>query len=349
VIDLVETDEQSALAAAAADFLDKVSVTEPDQEQAWSGAIAQGWLAIGVPEALGGIGYGLAEQALLFRELGRYLSPLPVLESVLAITAVLIARSRDEGLLRDLMAGSLRPHIAQPSQSGPRAGRDQSSPRGQGAQPDRAAELVIWERDEPADHVLILTPGGVDLVPSGRLRLGSARETLEPLYRMRLARWYGAGSLVHGPAPVAAGLRAHALVLTAALLSGIAAQAGNASVQYASQRVQYGRPIGAFQAIKHRCADMAVRGEAAWCITALAALGVRHDTPDGSADAYAARIVAADAALRNARDNIQNHGAIGFTAELAAHRLLKRAHVLDALLVTSPEAKTALLAEDSSR
>jgi alkylation response protein AidB-like acyl-CoA dehydrogenase len=327
VIDLVESDEQSALAAAAADFLDKVSVTEPDPEQAWSGAVAQGWLAIGVPEAVGGIGYGLAEQALLFRELGRYLSPLPVLESVLAITAVLIAQSRDEGLLHDLVAGSLRPHIAQPSQS----------------------ELVIWERDEPADHVLILTPGGVDLVPSGRLRLGSARETLEPLYRMRPARWDGAGSLAHGPAPVAAGLRAHALVLTAALLSGIAAQAGNASVQYASQRVQYGRPIGAFQAIKHRCADMAVRAEAAWCITALAALGVRHDTPDGRVDAYAARIVAADAALRNARDNIQNHGAIGFTAELAAHRLLKRAHVLDALLVTSPEAKAALLAEDSTR
>jgi alkylation response protein AidB-like acyl-CoA dehydrogenase len=323
VIDLVESDDQAALASAAADLLQKTQDDSP--ERTWASAVDQGWLGIGVPESLGGVDLGLAEQVLLFRELGRYLSPLPVLESVLAITAATEAMPRDDHLVRLLVAGERRVRLAQVTRPG---------------------ELMVWEHADPADLVLAVGQDFVSLVEPRHLRLGAQADTLDPLYRLRPAAWDGTGAMARGGPAAAAEVRMRALVLTAAQLAGIAAQVTDVSVAYAAQRVQYGRPIGAFQAVKHRCADMAVRAEAAWCITALAALEIQHDDESARADAHAARIVAADAALRNARDNIQNHGATGFTAELAAHRYLKRAHVLGAMLTTSAEARSALLAED---
>jgi hypothetical protein len=130
-------------------------------------------------------------------------------------------------------------------------------------------------------------------------------------------------------------------VLVATMLVGIAEQTRDMSVEYAKTRVQYGKPIGAFQAVKHRCADMAIRAQGAWDLTAVAAL--RLDTADDRAapTAAAAKTVAVSAAITNAADNIQNHGAIGFTAEHEAHRYLKRARLLEPLC----GAPTALTAE----
>ena len=99
------------------------------------------------------------------------------------------------------------------------------------------------------------------------------------------------------------------------------------SVAYAKTREQFGQPIGAFQAIKHRCAEMVVRQQSTWALGALASLRVT-EFEDGWY-VSAAKAIAAEAAIANASDNIQNHGASGITDSNLAHLYLKRAKVLE--------------------
>jgi alkylation response protein AidB-like acyl-CoA dehydrogenase len=125
---------------------------------------------------------------------------------------------------------------------------------------------------------------------------------------------------------------------------GVAEGARNMAVDYAKVREQFGKPIGSFQAIKHLCADMAIRSEAALCQASFAALVIDQDHRDADYHATSAKLVATDAALRNAADNIQIHGAFGFTAEANAHHFLKRAHVIDLLWGDQKTQRTRLLA-----
>jgi alkylation response protein AidB-like acyl-CoA dehydrogenase len=106
--------------------------------------------------------------------------------------------------------------------------------------------------------------------------------------------------------------------------------------------------LTSFQAVKHRCADEAVRSEAATPIVTLAALAIVEGRPDSGLLWAAARSVTADSAVRNASDNIQNHGGIGYTAEHAAHLFLKRAQVLD-LVVSPADVRDAVLAAPEAR
>jgi len=141
----------------------------------------------------------------------------------------------------------------------------------------------------------------------------------------------------------------YASVLVAAMLSGICEATRDQSAAYAKVRVQFGVPIGSFQAVKHRCADEAVRAEAATQIVTLAALAVRDGRPDADLLWAAARSVTADHAMRNAADNIQNLGGIGYTAEHDAHLFLKRAQVLADLLLTPLDVRTAILEAPEAR
>jgi alkylation response protein AidB-like acyl-CoA dehydrogenase len=118
-------------------------------------------------------------------------------------------------------------------------------------------------------------------------------------------------------------------VLTAALQVGLAAWATQLAVDYAKERRQFGRPIGGFQAVKHLCADMAVRTELARCAVHAAAVTVdQPDVGDGIAAAAGAKLLADEAALANGRACIQVHGGMGFTWEVPAHLAYKRARVL---------------------
>ena len=101
------------------------------------------------------------------------------------------------------------------------------------------------------------------------------------------------------------------------------------SVEYGKVRQQFGKPIGSFQAIKHRCADMAVRAEVARSAVTWAALAVRDGEPDAQFHVHVAKTLATNAALANTTDNVQNHGGMGYTWESDAHLYLKRARVLE--------------------
>jgi alkylation response protein AidB-like acyl-CoA dehydrogenase len=100
-------------------------------------------------------------------------------------------------------------------------------------------------------------------------------------------------------------------------------------VEYAEARVQFGQPIGAYQAVKHSCADMAIRAEAAASELFFAALAFEGARTDAAFQVSAAKVVAADAARCNAAANVQIHGGMGFTFEQDAHLYVKRSHVLE--------------------
>jgi alkylation response protein AidB-like acyl-CoA dehydrogenase len=145
----------------------------------------------------------------------------------------------------------------------------------------------------------------------------------------------------------ASALRLRATVLVAAELAGIATATAEQSTQYAKDREQFGVPVGSFQAVKHRCADMAVRAEAATSLVRYAALAVRDGLPDAAFHADAARAVAARNAIENAQINVQNHGGIGFTWEHTAHRYVTRAQVRSRTLGTLRDSLDSLLGQPS--
>ena len=141
---------------------------------------------------------------------------------------------------------------------------------------------------------------------------------------------------------------AEAQVLLASLAAGLAAVAREAAVDYAKIREQFDQPIGGFQAIKHRCADMAMRALAAEDLVGFAAVAVSARRKDAALLAAAALNVALRAALLNAAANIQIHGGIGFSDECDAHRFLKRARLLEAIAGGSTAVRRRVLAVDAS-
>lgn len=120
------------------------------------------------------------------------------------------------------------------------------------------------------------------------------------------------------------------VTLTSAYLLGVTGQMIDLSVAYAKQRVQFGRPIGSYQAIKHRLADALVALEFARPMVYRAAYSLAHDAPDRSRDASAAKAMASDAALQAAKAALQVHGAIGYTLECDLHHWMRRAWTLSA-------------------
>ncbi|MFD5935888.1 acyl-CoA dehydrogenase family protein [Streptomyces sp. NPDC060333] len=140
-------------------------------------------------------------------------------------------------------------------------------------------------------------------------------------------------------APVPGDHRDEGALLTAALQVGSALRTLELAVRYAGEREQFGRPIGSFQAVKHLCAEMLVRAEVAR--TAVYAAAVTGDP----AETAAAKLLADEAAVRNARDCLQVHGGMGFTWEADVHLHLKRAWVRAEQWRTAAEAEELLAAD----
>ncbi|MGP3687762.1 acyl-CoA dehydrogenase family protein [Streptomyces sp. IBSNAI002] len=165
---------------------------------------------------------------------------------------------------------------------------------------------------------------------------GSPVRSADPLTPLHRVPAPAAASL---PASPDASYAAAGAVLTAALQVGSALRTVELAVRYAGEREQFGQPIGAFQAVKHLCAGMLVRAEVAR--TAVYAAAV---TGDG-AEIAAAKLLADEAAVANARDCLQVHGGMGFTWEADVHLHLKRAWVRAEQWRTAAEAEELLAAE----
>jgi alkylation response protein AidB-like acyl-CoA dehydrogenase len=302
------SDDELALRDGARGLLDDLASTarirahtergDSFDDTLWRAMAEQGWLGIEVPEAQGGVGLGAVEAVLLCEELGRHAAPVPFASTVLAIDV--LATAGEEAWVVRLVEGD-------------------------------AVACVAWDPGAPvpyapsAELAIVLDGDAVYLQEL------AARPSREPA--MDLTRELGwlafdrAATRRVGDAAAAARLLDRGATLACADLLGSASRALDLAVEYAKDRVQFGKPIGSFQAVKHRCADMLVDVEgmrsttywAAWCIAA----GDR----DVSIAASTAKTWCADASKRVMASALQVHGGVGFTWEHDLHFFMKRAQL----------------------
>lgn len=255
-------------------------------------------------------GFGRAEAALVFEELGRGLVPGPLVWTHLG-----------SGL--GLGAGRVV------------GGVDMRGRPGAGATLGGGAPVIIDHLDD-LDDLLVVTADRVERVEPRGLD-ASPLEPLDPLTPVSVVNGLPAGELVGGPEEVAR-VQLEGAALVASQLAGMASALVELTVAYVSERRQFGRPVGSFQAVKHLLADMLTRSELART-QAYAAAAWLDDPSLGPPDraVSAAKVVAGDAAIRNGRDSIQAHGGMGYTWEVDSHLYLKRAWVLDPVFGSADE------------
>ncbi|WKN48470.1 acyl-CoA dehydrogenase family protein [Nocardioides sp. Arc9.136] len=281
-----------------------------------------------VPEERGGSGYGVRELAVLLEEAGGALLPEPLLASaVLGAQALAAADSADEHrpLLDALVAGRSVATVA--PLRGPvalRAERDGEAWLVSGVLPRvlqaGAADHLVCRAASERGEVLVVT--------------GLAAARVEQLTVVDPTRRQARVSLERSPAALVVGTARHdevverlallADVAVAAEHAGIVAHLLEATCAYVVQREQFGRPIGSFQAVKHRLADLLVDLERSRSAVRYAAAAMDADPVSAALPVAVAAAVCADAAVRTAHEAVQLHGGIGFTWEHFAHDYLRR-------------------------
>lgn len=327
-------------------------------EQVWRQLAGDmGLPGIAVPEEFGGAGAGMSELAVVFEEMGAALLCSPFFATVaLAVSALLTSGDRDAmaKLLPGIVEGSTTATLILNDALGPwdpdsvtLAAR--SAPEGFLVNGD--ASMVL--DGHSADVVLLAarTEVGISLFAVKSTAPGLQRERLAGLDRTRrIARLRFndvPATLIGTDGAAAAGLARTSDLALAALGAeqvGAAQRCLDMAVDYAKNRIQFGRAIGSFQAVKHRCADMLVAVEGARS-AAMHAAEVAED-PD-SADlpiaASVAKMACSEALLQAAFDNMRIHGGIGFTWEHDAHLYMRRAKASQ-LMFGSPDMHAQRLA-----
>jgi alkylation response protein AidB-like acyl-CoA dehydrogenase len=317
---------QGALAANRA-LLESVDEARPSF---WQEMADLGMLGVHLPEEHGGGGASLSELVVILEELGRQVAPGPFLPTVLASAVIAQCGSPEQqaAYLPALADGSVTAAL----------GLGGSLTLG-GGTIDGDGGIVLGA--QRAD--LLLLRAGDDIVivrrDSAGLTLGGTTD-IDPS-RRSAAVAVSSVPLAGADVLTGAARRARALARTlgAAEAAGVMAACTDMAVAYAQERVQFGRTIGTFQAVKHHCADMLVATQLATA-TAWDAARAAADTLDEFAwtAAMAAHLAFAPA-VHNAQMNIQVHGGIGFTWEHDAHLFLRRALALNALLGSPDDAE----------
>jgi alkylation response protein AidB-like acyl-CoA dehydrogenase len=287
-----------------------------------------GVAGLAIPERYGGAGATALEVGIVMSELGRELTPAPMLGSAVLAAQALLATADDGGCARLLPPIADGSSIAALAWTGPDGRWDPAAP-GCVATGDRVTGEAHYVLDgASADVLLVATDAGLyEVDPSDAIitTVPAMDETRE----LAVVRLDDAPGKRIGDAALAA-VRDQGYIALAAEQTGAAERALEITVDYAKTRVQFGRPIGSFQALQHRMADMYVSVESARSLWMAAA---REPSPAmaAAAMAYCSR------ALRSvAGEMIQMHGAIGVTWEHSAHRYLKRAHGAGLLLGAPP-------------
>jgi hypothetical protein len=182
------------------------------------------------------------------------------------------------------------------------------------------------------DQVAVLVPAGAVVIDKSRLQLRPV-ETID--WTRRLVEVSGSGEF-GAPIPVDVDrLRERAWVAISAELLGTARWLLQHTIAYAKERHQFGRPIGSFQAVQHKIADMALAYESAWSAVYYAAMTIDAVDADRHRAAHVAKIMAGAAATRCAKDGIQVHGGIGYTWEHDLHLYIRRAYGSEHLFGTA--------------
>jgi alkylation response protein AidB-like acyl-CoA dehydrogenase len=356
------TDEQLELRAAVRDFLDSKSSEQAVRQlmatpagydpAVWKQMSDQlGLTGLAVPEEYEGAGFGYLELGIVFEEAGRALLCAPYLSSVALATEALL-RCTDEAARKDLLPGLATGRtigtlalLEQPGrwdEAGVQMRARRSGAKGSGWVLDGG------KRHVPDGHIADLimvgarTPAGVGLFAVDGAAPGLRRvavATLDQTRKQAHLEFAGTPARLIGDEadgwPVLRRVLDTAAILLAAEQAGGASRVVEMAAGYAGMRVQFGRPIGSFQAVKHMCADMLTEAEAARSAAYYGLWALASDAEDVPLAASLAKVYCSAAYSKIAGDAIQVHGGIGFTWEHPAHLYFKRAKASEAMFGTS--------------
>lgn len=329
-MDFELSEDQEALRDAARELLDgRASSVEVRRvveggggwdRGLWEAMVEQGWTAIATSADAGGVGLGTVEVVVLLEQVGAHVAPAPILSQLVALDALTRAKAAGvEGLdrwIEDLLGGSsigcvaFTPVVA-----------DGEHLRGR-------PEPVPFA---PSADVCVTIASAADGPGLFAADVSGIRPRAEPaMDRTRELGW-----LVFDKTPAVrlGGTDAvdefidFAAAAYSAEMLGAAAEMLDATVEYARERVQFDRPIGSFQAVKHRCADMLVDVEGMRSAAYYAGWAISAADLDASLAASTAKIWCSDASKRVMASALQVHGGIGFTWESDVHLYLKRAQL----------------------
>jgi len=337
------TDEQQAIKATARDFLAarfkserirEIAASEDGTDAAgWREMAELGWAGLAVPEQWGGQGLGIVDLAVLFEELGYALAPSPLLSNTVVSLALSLCGSDDqrERYLRSLASGESRATPAlwdAGSSATPGAFKMEAKADGDGVVLD--GEKVLVMDAAGADYCMVATSDGHrHIVAADAAGLTVVPEvSIDTTRRLSSLRFEGVRIDAADTLP-AAGREYEAVldrmcVALAAESTGVAQRALEMAVEYAKDRQQFGRPIGAYQAVSHRCAQMLLETEKSRSAVYGAAWAADAEPESLRVAASMAKAYASDAGWRVPDASIQVHGGIGFTWEHDLHFFLKR-------------------------
>lgn len=361
-MDFDPDDAQRMIRDSAAKFFDKrcprgavLQMAERSgscSDQLWTEMADLGWMGIPFPEEYGGMGMGFLELSMVLEEMGRVLLPGPYFASVvLGGLTVLLGGSEEQKRqwIPGIADGSLKATVALyepdgrflPSRYATRAVRSEDGFVLSGNKlfvlaGDEVGLIVCPATEEDGTVSLFLVNAGVDGMTRTRLPTLDITRPLSELkldqvrvpFSHRLGKG-GDGNIVLGH------VADYAAVALGVEILGSAQRVLDLTFDYAKQRVQFGKPIGSFQAIKHKCADLHVRKVTLEAAARYAAWTADQALRGGDAPlAYTssvAKTFAQQAYYRIAADAIQIHGGIGFTWEYELHLYLKRAKGVEAM------------------
>lgn len=358
------SEEQDELAQAVRGLIERragsldlrAATTRPlgYDDELWAGLAGQiGVAALAIPEEYGGAGFGLFETHVVLEQLGAALTPSPMLGSaVLAAQAVLAAAAPED-------CARLLPSIAEGTTIGALAwadtwgrwrtdGADVKASEADGWTLTGTATLVL--DGDSADVLLAVADTGsslglfeVDPSATGVTRM--ATPAVDTTLRFSDVRFEAtpAAALATNAGAALERVRAIGAVAVTALQVGGAQSALDRTVAYLKEREQFGRPLGSFQALKHRTADMLVAVETARSMSWAGAWAISQDTADLQLQASLAKAWCTDAFNTVAAEAVQLHGGIAITWEHDAQLYFKRAHATAQLFGAAHEHRARIL------
>ncbi|HEY7485166.1 MAG TPA: acyl-CoA dehydrogenase family protein [Streptosporangiaceae bacterium] len=338
-MDLTLTEEQELIQATAREVLESRYATagaramEPDpagySAALWKEMVELGWTGLALPESHGGLGAGFLEMCLVIEQTGHFQVPSPLLSTV-AGCGLPIARYGTEEQRAEWLGAIARGRVMSPVPARwDRTDADVvAAESGAELALDGTAHLVPWAH--AADDLLVVARLG-DGLTALVVETASPGVTVEPLEAIGTDRpcrvsfdgvRVAAGRALPDGAAVDAAISAYGAAATCAELVGAAQRVLDMTVEYATQREQFGRPIGTFQAVQHHCADMAmdvltsrfIAYEAIWRLSAEPEVSMEVSMAVSMAKAWVS-----EAAERVCARGHQVHGAIGFTREHDLH------------------------------
>ena len=349
------TEEQEFLRTTAREFLEnecpssvvrELMETEPGYSpDLWKRMAELGWTGLLIPEEYGGAELGFVDLVVILEEMGRAVMPSPFFANLLGTIAVLEAGDEPtkKELLTDVAAGQRILSFAITEAAGTEQANDIAARAEAVGDGYRLSGTKLFVPDaQNADTLIVAARSGGEGEAGISLLLvdkGAAGLTITPLQSMDMTRRIAEVTFDKTPAKLLGRLdhgwstwekvRTGALVALSAEAVGGAQKVLDDSVAYAKERVQFGKPIGVNQAIKHKCADMLIQVESAKSITYYAGWAVAEAVDEAPLAAAMAKAYSSDAYRHCSGENIQIHGGVGFTWEYDCHLYFKRAKAVE--------------------